>query len=57
MDNKNYDKILKDIQFGRDKLIRLIEKMQGDLLHPEVIKASKELDNLLTLYEKLKNIK
>ncbi|MEW9124731.1 MAG: aspartyl-phosphate phosphatase Spo0E family protein [Thermotaleaceae bacterium] len=46
----NVQKILQLIEKRRSDLYLLIEKNESDLLNPDVIAASKELDLLLNQY-------
>jgi len=48
-------KLLKKIRFLRNKLVELVE-VKGDLLDPEVLNVSKQLDIVLNEYNKLKYI-
>lgn len=43
------------IRLTREHLERLIEKKEGDLLHPDVVSLSQFLDRLIMEYEKLSN--
>ncbi|MBB6217177.1 hypothetical protein HNQ80_003296 [Anaerosolibacter carboniphilus] len=43
------------IEVAREHLEKLIEKKDGDLLHPDIISLSQFLDRLLSEYQKLRN--